>query len=83
MLLNINDINKLSDAEKLQLVDEILDSIDNSVIKNYISQQEDETDNILKERWEEYQSGRMKFDTWENVYRRLQEKTKSRNENQK
>lgn len=78
MPINVEEIKKLPDSEKLQLVDEILDSIDNTAIKRHLLEEENETDRILKERWEEYQSGKMKFDTWENVYKRLIDKAKKR-----
>lgn len=76
MPVNIEEIKKLSDQEKLRLIDELLASIDDSVIDSYLS--EDDEDNILRERWEEYQSGKMKFDSWENVHERLKEKAKQR-----
>jgi putative addiction module component (TIGR02574 family) len=76
MPINIDEIKKLPDQEKLKLIDELLESIDNSVIDNYLCEAETETDNILRERWEEYKSGKMKFDSWENAYARLREKAK-------
>jgi putative addiction module component (TIGR02574 family) len=81
MPVNVEEIKKLPDQEKLILVDEILDSIDQSIIDNYLAVEEDETDKILKERWEKYQSGKMKFDSWENAYERLKAKIISRQAN--
>jgi putative addiction module component (TIGR02574 family) len=81
MPVNVEEIKKLSDKEKLLLVDEILDSVNPSAIDNYLATEEDETDNILKERWEIYQSGKMQFDSWENVYERLKAKIISRQAN--
>jgi putative addiction module component (TIGR02574 family) len=81
MPVNVEEIKKLPDQEKLILVDEILDSIDQSIIDNYLAVEEDETDKILKERWEKYQSGKMTFDSWENAYERMKAKIISRQAN--
>ena len=78
MPVNVDEIKKLPDQEKLLLVDEILDSIDQSIIDNYLAVEEDETDKILKERLELYQSGKLKSDSWENVQERIKSKIKSR-----
>ena len=72
MPVNLEEIKKLPDQEKLRIIDELLVSIDDSVINEYLT--ETEEDNILRERWEEYQSGKMQFDSWENVQKRLREK---------
>jgi putative addiction module component (TIGR02574 family) len=76
MSLSIDDIKKLPDQEKLRIIDELLVSIDDSVINEYLT--ETEEDNILRERLEEYQSGKMQFDSWENVQERLREKARLR-----
>lgn len=78
MPINVDEIKKLSNKEKLQLVDEILDSVDDAAIKEHLCQEEDEIDNILQERMEAYESGKMKFDSWDNVYRRLLARLKNR-----
>jgi putative addiction module component (TIGR02574 family) len=79
MPLNIEEIKKLPDQEKLKLIDELLGSIDDSIIESYLKEEEDEIDNILKERWEKYQSGKMKFSPLEDVIERLRKKSKERN----
>jgi putative addiction module component (TIGR02574 family) len=79
MPLNIDDIKKLPDREKLQLIDELLESIDDNTINEYLNEEEDLTDNILKERWELYQSGKMKFSPFEEAIARLRKKSEERN----
>ena len=76
MPLNLEEIKKLPDQEKLRIIDELLVSIDDSVINEYLT--ETEEDKILRERFEEYQSGKMQFDSWENVQERLREKVRLR-----
>ena len=76
MPVNLEEIKKLPDQEKLRIIDELLVSIDDSVINEYLT--ETEEDNILRERWEEYQSGKMQFDSWENVQERIREKARLR-----
>jgi len=72
MPVNIDDIKKLPDQEKLRIIDELLVSIDDSVINEYLT--ESEEDSILRERLDAYHSGNMQFDSWENVQKRLREK---------
>jgi putative addiction module component (TIGR02574 family) len=76
MSLNIDDIKKLPDQEKLKLIDEILESIDEEIIDEHL--RETKEDNILRERWEKYKSGNIQFDSWENVEKRLREKASGR-----
>ncbi len=78
MPVNVEEIKKLTDQEKLLLVDEILDSVDQTAIDSYLTIEENEIDKILNERWNLYQSGKMQFDSWDNVYERLKAKIISR-----
>ena len=73
MPVNMDDIKKLSDLEKLKLIDELLESIDIDIIDRHLNQNEEE--NILQERFQKYKSGKMQFDSWENAEKRLREKT--------
>lgn len=72
MPLNIEEIKKLPDQEKLKLIDEILESIDGGIIDEHLRQTEE--NDVLRERWQKYQAGNMQFDSWENVEKRLREK---------
>ncbi len=72
MPINLDEIKKLPDQEKLRLIDQILESIDEEIIDKHLRQTEG--DNILRERWEKYESGNMQFDSWENVEKRLRNK---------
>ena len=76
MSVNIDDIKKLPDQEKLMLIDDLLESIDKETIDEYLNQTDDET--ILQERWAKYKSGDMKFDSWENVEKRLRNNAEQR-----
>lgn len=77
MPLNFDDIKQLPDSEKLKLIDALLESIDKAAIEKHLLQTAEE-ENILQEHWERYQSGAMKFDTWENVEKRLRDKAAKR-----
>ncbi len=76
MLTVRDEIKKLSPEEKLILIDELLESIDDGIIDEYLSSTREQ--NILHERIEKYQSGKMQFDSWENVQKRLLEKRQKR-----
>jgi hypothetical protein len=70
MPVNIDNIKKLSSQEKLEIIDELLESIDKDTIEKHLIQPTSE-ENILRESWEQYRSGNMQFDSWENVEKRL------------
>lgn len=79
MPLNVEEIKKLPDHEKLKLIDELLKSIDDETIEVYLKEEDDLADNTLKERWEKYQTGNMKFSPMEEVINRLKGRSKERN----
>lgn len=74
MAVNVEEV-KMSDQEKLKLIDELLSSIDASSIDEYLCEADDETNSILNERSEKYQSGNMKFFPLEDIIGRLREKS--------
>ena len=76
MPFSFEEINKLSDKEKLKLIDDILESIDQDAIDDYLTDKNE--DNILQERLEKYKSGKTIFTAWEDV-----QKKKLREEAQK
>ncbi|TMI72628.1 MAG: hypothetical protein E6H09_09585 [Bacteroidetes bacterium] len=68
MPLNFEEIKKLSDKDKLSLIDDMLDSVDEKAIDNYLAKSED---NILRERREKYKSGKTTFTSWEETRENL------------
>jgi putative addiction module component (TIGR02574 family) len=66
MPVNVDEIKKLSDREKLQLIDEIWESIEEGWKKNEI-EESPETIQLLEERAEAYISGKEKSLSWEEV----------------
>jgi putative addiction module component (TIGR02574 family) len=76
MPVNIDEIKKLSDEEKLKLIDEILESIAEETIDEYLTEANE--DNILQERWEKYKSGKTTFNSWENGLKNLKDKAQKR-----
>jgi putative addiction module component (TIGR02574 family) len=68
MPLNFEEIKKLSDKDKLSLIDDMLDSVDEKAIDNYLAKSED---NILHERWEKYKSGKTTFTSCEETRENL------------
>ena len=76
MPVNIEEIKKLSDEEKLKIIDELLESIDGDYINQHLSDADE--DSILKERWEEYKAGKTKFYSWEEARKRLIDKAQER-----
>jgi putative addiction module component (TIGR02574 family) len=75
MAVNVEEIKKMSDHEKLKLIDELLKSIDDETIEEYLSEETDETSNILNERIAKYESGNMKFSSLEDVISRLRKRS--------
>ena len=78
MPVNFDDIKKLSDKEKLELIDQILASIDDEVIDEYLV--ETDANNVLHERMEKYKSGKTTFNSWENIQRNLKEKNQKKSQ---
>ncbi|MCX6316455.1 MAG: addiction module protein [Bacteroidetes bacterium] len=79
MAVNVEEIKKMSDHDKLKLIDELLKSIDDETIEEYLSEEMDETSNILNERIAKYESGNMKFSPLEDVISRLRKRSEDRN----
>jgi putative addiction module component (TIGR02574 family) len=61
------ELGKLSNAEKILLVERIWDSIDKKSVELTTTQKKE-----LDRRLEKYSSGEMKFSTWEEVKARLE-----------
>jgi putative addiction module component (TIGR02574 family) len=76
MPLNLEEIKKLSDKDKLKLIDDILDSIDEETIDEYLAEKTE--DNILRERWEKYKSGKTAFTNWEKTRENLEKAAQKR-----
>lgn len=75
MSVNIDDIKKLPSEERLRIIEEIWDSIDNDIVeKELISEEE----LILKEREDEYKTGKLQTDSRENVMTRLRKEAEDR-----
>jgi putative addiction module component (TIGR02574 family) len=83
MPVNIEEIKKLPPKDKLRLIDDLLESIDDAEIEDYLNEEDDEIDNILKERWEKYQTGKIKFSPLEDVMERLRKNSEERNRKKK
>ncbi len=79
MPLNIDEIKKLPNEEKLKIIDELWESIDRDIINEAL---ESEEDHILRERMEEYEKGNMKFMPWSEAKKEIEENLK-RNRNAK
>ncbi len=79
MPLNIDEIKKLPNEEKLKIIDKLWESIDRDIINEAL---ESEEDHILRERMEEYEKGNMKFMPWSEAKKEIEENFK-RNRNAK
>ena len=66
--MSIQDIQSLSDAEKILLVEQIWDSIHKQSIE-ITSEQKDELDKRL----ENHKSGKTRYSSWDEVKNRLQD----------
>ena len=73
MPVNIDDIKKLPNEEKLKIIDELWESIDQGVINEALESEEEQ---ILRERMEEYEKGTMTFKPWDVVKKEIEEKLK-------
>ena len=80
MAYNITDLLDLPEEEKLRIITALINSIDT---KSGEPEWESEEDFILRERLEEYNSGKMKFDTWEEVRKRIEKKLEANHQESK
>jgi putative addiction module component (TIGR02574 family) len=68
MPFNIEEIKKLSNEEKLRIIDELWESIEADWVNPDIQQEESpEVISMLEERLAKYEKGEMKSYTWEEV----------------
>ena len=65
MPVNLDDIKKLPNQEKLQIIDEIWESIEADWEKSEKDDETPEINSLLKERLEKYETGEIKSYTWE------------------
>ena len=68
MPVNIEEIKKLPAEEKLKILDELLENIDQDIINEHFESEEDQ---ILRERLAEYEKGEMKSYSWKEVEERI------------
>ena len=80
MPVNIDDIKKLPNEEKLKIIDELWESIDHDIINEALESEEDQ---ILRERMEEYKKGTMTFKPWDEVKKEIEEKLKQQRSGKK
>ena len=80
MPVNIDDIKKLPNEEKLKIIDELWQSIDHDIINEALESEEDQ---ILRERMEEYKKGTMTFKPWDEVKKEIEEKLKQQRSGKK
>lgn len=80
MPINIDDIKKLPNEEKLKIIDELWESIDKDIINETLQSEEEQ---ILRERMEQYEKGTMTFRTWDEVKKETEEKLKQQRSEKK
>lgn len=73
MAVNIDDIKKLPNEEKIKIIDELWESIDQDIINESLESEEEQ---ILRERMEEYKKGTTTFKPWDEVKKGIEEKLK-------
>jgi putative addiction module component (TIGR02574 family) len=73
MPVNIEEIKKLPVEEKLKILDQLLDNMDEDILNEYVESEEDQ---ILRERLEKYEKGEMTFHSWEEVKATIKENLK-------
>lgn len=71
MPVDISKIKKLPVEQKLKIIDELWKSIDDSEV-NTLSEKEEI--NLLEERMELYEKGKLKFSPWNDVKEHLHKK---------
>ncbi|MBI1781119.1 MAG: addiction module protein [Sphingobacteriales bacterium] len=78
MAYNITEIKKLPSEEKIKIIEEIWESIE----EDFFPEEDDLISQILEERLEEYNKGTMKFEPWDVVRKRIEQKLEAyRNKN--
>lgn len=80
MPVNIEEIKKLSNEEKLKLIDELWESIDENIIDEALESEESQ---ILRERMTKYEKGSMTFRSWEDVKKEIEEKLRQQRSEKK
>ena len=80
MPVNIEDIKKLPHEEKLKIIDELWESIDEDIIDEALESEENQ---IIRERIIEYEKGTMTFRSWEEVKKGIEEKLKQQRSEKK
>ena len=80
MPVNIDDIKKLPHEEKLKIIDELWESIDEDIIDEALESEENQ---IIRERIIEYENGTMTFRSWEEVKKEIEEKLKQQRSEKK
>jgi putative addiction module component (TIGR02574 family) len=78
MPINVDEIKKLPNEEKLKIIDELWESIED----DWESEEYEESPEViqlLEERQAAYERGEMKFTPWEDVLKRLREKLQDNN----
>jgi putative addiction module component (TIGR02574 family) len=73
MPYNIDDIKRLTKAERLEIIQELLSGIDSEMSEETFLTDEDL---ILNERITAYESNTMKFYSWEEVKEKLENRLK-------
>jgi putative addiction module component (TIGR02574 family) len=73
MPVNIDDIKKLPNEEKLKIIDELWESIeDDWEQRTNVEEESPEVIALLEERLEKYEKGEMNSYTWEEVKSRIE-----------
>jgi putative addiction module component (TIGR02574 family) len=83
MDLNLEEIKKLPVKEKLKIIDEIWESIEEGWENEEAEEESPETIALLAERFEKYQSGETKFYSWEEVQERIKKNLEKQRNNSK
>ena len=71
MPVNLDEIKKLTNEQKLKLIDELWESIDQDIINAALESEEEQ---ILRERMEKYEKGETTFRSWDDVKKEIEEK---------
>lgn len=81
MPVNIDEIKKLPDKEKIKLIDELWESIEDDW-QNESYEESPEVIQMLEERQAAYDRGEMKFRPWEEILKELKDKMKRSDKDQ-
>lgn len=79
MPINVEEIKKLSSEEKIRLIDELWESIEDDW-QDEEYKEPPEVIQMLEERQAAYEKGEMKFTPWEDVLKRLRKDLGSDNQ---